>query len=111
MKVILATGLAVLCSATGAFACPWAGGAYEGHELGFSTEFSVNGDCTEIEIKTTGSSGFQQDDVPGTFPLAVDGKSWVADINGLGAVLLKDGKDVNFRGNGFNRVVQTRKLN
>lgn len=111
MKLIVTAGLAVLCTTAGAIACPWAGGTYSGKELGFSTEFAVNDACTEIEMKTTGSSGFQNDDVPETFPLAADGDTWVADINGLGATLRPDGKDVSFQGNGISRILHTKKLN
>lgn len=111
MKIILTTGIAILCTTAGAFACPWAGGSYEGKELGFSTAFSVNESCSEIVMQTTGSTGFQKDDVPETFALAAKGDTWIADINGLGATLLKDGKDIKFQGNGFARVVHTMKTN
>lgn len=103
MKYFAIVGAVTLLSASAAAACPWAGGIYKGNEMNFRTEFSVNGECTEMVFQSSGSAGFQQADTPETFALSATGKGWETNIHSVKTTLDSEGKWVRFNGPGVNR--------
>jgi len=111
LKYIAILGAITVISATGAAACPWAGGSYKGNEMGFRTEFSVNANCTEMVFQSSGSAGFQAADTPETFALSAAGKGWQADIHGVETTLTDGGKWVHFNGPGINRELHVEREN
>lgn len=104
---LFASALAVL-GATGASACPWAGGSFRGEEKNFQAHFTVNSECTEMRFGSSGNAGIQAQDEPQNFALAEEKHGWVADINGVDATLAKNGGFVNFIGKGINIRVHMR---
>ncbi len=104
-RLSILTGAAILAASSVA-ACPWAGGTYEGEEIQFETEFTVNAGCTEMVFQSSGSAGFQQADTPETAALTATADGWTASIAGVDITLLANGKQVEFIGPGVNRRLQ-----
>jgi hypothetical protein len=93
----LASAILVLgATAAAAEDCPWAGGSYKGDDLNFKTEFTVNDDCTEINLQSSGSAGFQAADTPATRPLVMTDGTWVGEGGDVKVTLESDGHWVAF---------------
>lgn len=100
---------ALIAMATSSVACPWSGGDFSGNKGNFRTTFSVNSGCSSMTFQSSGNAGFQPVDTPENFALKPSAQGWEADINGVTATLLKDGRWVNFIGAGVNNRVQVKK--
>lgn len=96
MKLGVFVGGIALITATSSLACPWAGGSYYGKEQQFRTDFSVNGDCSEIEFTSSGSAGFQDADKVAKVPMVRTGSTWVAKGGEVTLTLEDDGKWITF---------------
>lgn len=104
MKALISATALFLCASTAqAEDCPWAGGTFKGDDNQVTVEFTVNSDCTMVTFQSTGSAGWQAQDVPEDFSMAPGKHGWVSEMSEITTTFLTKGHIVDFNGPGVTK--------